>query len=76
MATNIEVKSAAQLYYLADLHQLDDVKQLAAKFIDGHFQQVQQSDGWTQFITSVLLEELFIFSNKRVELINQNFKKM
>ena len=64
MAANIEVENAARIFYLADLHQLADVKQQACQFIYMHAQQVRQSEGWKRFIkpNAGLLQHLFAFT--------------
>ena len=64
MVANLKVENAARIFYLADLHQLADVKQLVCQFIYMHAQQVRQSEGWKQFIKNNfgLLEQIFAFT--------------
>ena len=61
MLTNIGVDSAAKVFYFADLHQLDGLKEQTLQFIAEYPKEVRKSDGWAQYIKPnvELFEQIF-----------------
>ena len=61
MGSCLRVDNAAKIFYLADLHQLAELKSFAGNFIANNRREVRNSEGWAEFVkpNPVLIEELF-----------------
>ena len=51
MIEQLKVENAAEIFYLADLHSLDVLKDIVISFINNNSFDVMNSEGWTKFIS-------------------------
>lgn len=50
LAEDVTVEIAAKNFYYADQLELNDIKQMIAKFIFKHKSDVMDTDGWKEYI--------------------------
>lgn len=67
MHCHIDVSSAAKIFYLADLHHIEPLKNQALDYISHNAKEVRESAGWNAFIRPKpdLIEALFDYMADR-----------
>ncbi|KAI2808905.1 hypothetical protein BLOT_000046 [Blomia tropicalis] len=68
MIEHLEVENAAEIFYLADLHSLDMLKDIVISFINNNSFDVMNSEGWTKFISKNV--HLLYYNSLSLELAN------
>ena len=51
MVEHLKAENAAEIFYLADLHSLNVLKDIVMSFINNNSIDVMNSEGWTKFIS-------------------------